>query len=146
MNHHRILLFYFLAGVASSTNTTNAADVTNTNTTTTISSNNIYSISTEQWTNLSSSLSPSAALHGPIDNSDYATKCKTLGTDAYAISDAANGICMHAHQCAYEFCLSPDKGHNFDLPLYVVDVRTEEDIFEVNRGLRVSSVGCLADC
>ncbi len=114
------LLFYPLVfAVASSTNTT-----TNGST--------IYSITTEQWANLSSSLSPDAALHGPIDNSDYATKCNTLGSNAYAISDAANGICMHAHQCAYEFCLSPGNGYDFDLPLYVVDVRTEEDIVQVS--------------
>jgi len=66
-----------------------------------------------------------ASLHGPISTSDYAQKCLTLGTDAYAISDAANGICMHSHDCAHEFCL---KDQLFDLPYYVVDVRTEEDI------------------
>ena len=90
-------------------------------------------INNTEWTSLQDSLSDNAALHGPFDNADYETKCESLGTDAYAISDAADGLCMHSHACAYEFCRH-DTGV-FDLPSYSVDVRTEDDISKVSVSL-----------
>lgn len=89
----------------------------------------ISAIDQSKWDDLSSSLSAEASLHA-IQTSDYDNICRKLGTDAYAISDAANGICMHAHDCAYGFCLS--KEGVYDLPTYTVDVRTEEDISKVS--------------
>ena len=85
--------------------------------------------SMSEWATLQSALSTNASLHGPIESSTYDTECKTLGTNAYAISAGGNGICMHAHDCSHEFC-SP-KSFGYDLPSYVADVRTEEDISTV---------------
>ena len=87
----------------------------------------IDSIDETEWTLLEQSLSPNANLYGPLSSNSYST-CLTLGTNAYAISDAANGLCMHSHECRYEFCTA---GQSFDLPSYTVDVRTPEDIAAV---------------
>mmetsp|Transcript_18542 Transcript_18542/g.21403 ORF Transcript_18542/g.21403 Transcript_18542/m.21403 type:complete len:684 (-) Transcript_18542:29-2080(-) len=76
------------------------------------------------WSILEQLLSDEASLHA-ISNSEYST-CLSLGTDAYQISAAANGICMHAPDCSHEFC-HPDE-FDYDLPSYTVDVRTEDDI------------------
>ena len=62
------------------------------------------------------------------------------GTNAYAITDAANGVCIHAHDCRYEFCT---EGQSYDLPSYTVDVRTDDDItavleFAMEHGIPVS--------
>lgn len=91
-------------------------------------SGDISAISKTEWDSLSSSLSTDASLHS-IQNSDYKT-CRSLGSDAYALSDGANGICMHSHDCAYEFCLR-ERGV-YDLPSYVIDARTEGDITKVS--------------
>ena len=72
-------------------------------------------------------LSEDAALHGPMDPERFAADCETLGTDAYAISKAANGICMHAFACFAEFC-RPELGYSYNTPQYVVEAKTPEDI------------------
>ena len=53
---------------------------------------------------LSDQLSTNAALHGPFPDGYYMDSCEGLGTDAFAISQAGSGICMHAHACKKEFC------------------------------------------
>lgn len=83
------------------------------------------------WSNLQGLLSANASIHEVNSNSVYDTSCNTLGTNAYAISAAANGICMHSPDCAYEFCY-PDLDHdNYDLPSYTFDVRTENDVASI---------------
>lgn len=98
----------------------------------TASSGDISAITSTEWDALSSSLSTDASLHA-LQNSDYDI-CRGLGTDAYAISDAANGICMHSHDCAFEFCVKAEGV--YDLPSYSVDVRTEGDISKVRVTLK----------
>ena len=104
--------------------------IANTSASTRTRKNSIASIPNNEWTALSDSLSNDASLHGPVNDADYDDKCIPLKTDAYAISGAAHGICMHSNDCAYEFCL-PKEGYSFDLPSYAVDVRTEDDIIKV---------------
>jgi hypothetical protein len=64
-------------------------------------------------------------LHGPFPKNYYETECEGLGTNAYAISKAGNGICMHAHACKHEFCRDQ---YQRDLPAYIVEAKTTEDI------------------
>lgn len=69
------------------------------------------------WTDeLSSMLSSDAAFHGPFADNHSSDQCETLGSDAFAISKAGNGICMHAHAYQREFC-RPQFAE--DLPDYV---------------------------
>ncbi len=83
------------------------------------------------WSKLQDRLSVNASIHQINSNSMYKTECETLGTDAYAISAAGNGICMHAHDCAYQYCHPDSKRDNFDLPSLTIDVRIENDVAEV---------------
>lgn len=75
--------------------------------------------------NLSDKLSASAALHGPFPEGYYMDSCETLGTDAFAISQAGSGICMHAHACKREFCRSE---FDYDLPAFIVEAKQVSDI------------------
>ena len=140
-------LLFFLAAVAifeafaDGAYSDGSTIIATTSTTSRTRKNSIVSITNDEWSALSDSLSNDASLHGPINDSDYDKKCRSLKTDAYAISAAANGICMHAHECAYEFCL-PEEDYGFDIPSYAVDVRTEDDISEVSLKL-VESVSWL---
>ena len=77
--------------------------------------------SEETWSQLGSQLS---VLHGPFADDAY-NVCETLGTNAFAISRANDGLCMHAHACQYEFCRV---GFETDLPAYVVEAKSQEDI------------------
>jgi hypothetical protein len=79
-------------------------------------------------TELGDRLSTNAALHGPISASKYTTECETLGMDAYAISKAGNGICMHFHECAAEFCAPELLSTVENLPLYVVEAKNPADV------------------
>jgi hypothetical protein len=82
----------------------------------------------ETWgSELGDLLSSDAALHGPIPETAFATDCRTLGTNAYAISRGGNGICMHAFACEYEFCRDGE-GFESNLPRYVAEVKTADDI------------------
>jgi hypothetical protein len=83
------------------------------------------------WSLLQSLLSENASIHEISSNTAYSTSCETLGTNAYAISAAANGICMHAHDCAYEFCHPKESSDNYDLPSLTIDVRNEDDVSNV---------------
>jgi hypothetical protein len=85
--------------------------------------------SDDVWSSeLGNLLSADAVLHGPINPEEaYPADCENLGTDAYAISKAGNGICMHAHACAYEFC-RPMEGYDYDIPIYSLVAQSEEDI------------------
>ena len=103
----------------------------------------ITAIDQSEWDNLSSSLSADASLQA-VQTSDYDSTCRKLGTDAYAISNAANGICMHSHDCAYAFCLS--KESVYDLPTYTVDVRTEEDISKVRMFVAHTAIAFVQSC
>ena len=76
----------------------------------------ISSIDEAQWIRLEQTLSPNASLHGPLSSNSY-TSCLAMGTDAYAISDAANGLCMHSHECRYEFCT---EGQSYDVLFFIV--------------------------
>jgi hypothetical protein len=88
--------------------------------------------SLDTWSSdLASMLSTEAALHGPIPNTAFAADCLSHGTDAYAISRAGNGICMHSYSCAYEFCrpdVFADKEMHYDLPEYVVEAKVTADV------------------
>jgi hypothetical protein len=80
----------------------------------------------EIWTDeLSAMLSSEAALHGPFADTYYPDQCEVLGSDAYAISKAGSGICMHAHACQREFCRSQFPK---DLPAYIVEAKEPADI------------------
>jgi hypothetical protein len=92
----------------------------------------ITSIPSTEWSNFETSLSDAASLHGPLQDFSYVASCEILGTNAYLISDSANGLCMQAHDCAREFCSSDEE---FDLPSYVVEVKTEMDVAMVRRTL-----------
>jgi FAD/FMN-containing dehydrogenase len=64
-------------------------------------------------------------LHGPFGDSFYQDSCEGLGTDAFAISKAGDGICMHAHACEHAFCRDP---YPQDLPSYIVEAKAPEDV------------------
>mmetsp|Transcript_2860 Transcript_2860/g.6726 ORF Transcript_2860/g.6726 Transcript_2860/m.6726 type:complete len:621 (-) Transcript_2860:68-1930(-) len=74
---------------------------------------------------LSDVLTANAALHGPFPEGYYMDSCEGLGSDAFAISRAGSGICMHAHACQREFCR---KEFDFDLPAYIVEAKQASDI------------------
>ncbi|CAJ1939514.1 unnamed protein product [Cylindrotheca closterium] len=78
------------------------------------------------WTeDLGEMLTANAALHGPFPAGYYMDSCESLGTNAFAISQAGSGICMHAHACKREFC-RPEFG--MDLPAYIVEAKQASDI------------------
>ena len=81
------------------------------------------------WQSLAASLSESASLHGPFQNSgeEYAP-CLELGSDAFKISKEHDGLCMHSHACIHEFCLADSQ---YEIPSYTVEVKTEGDISKV---------------
>jgi hypothetical protein len=84
--------------------------------------------SEETWgSELGDLLSSDAALHGPIPETAFATDCRTLGTNAYAISQGGNGICTHAFACEYEFCRDGE-GFQQNIPQFVAEVKTAQDI------------------
>ena len=78
------------------------------------------------WTNdLGEVLSENAALHGPFPDGYYQVECESLGSNAYVISSAGHGICMHAHACQHEFCRND---YPQDLPAYILEAKDESDI------------------
>lgn len=88
--------------------------------------------SSQNWVDeLAQMLSPDASIHTVASTSMYQQSCETLGTDAYAISAAGNGICMHSHDCAFKVCHPDSKKNNFNLPAHTIDVRTESDVSAV---------------
>lgn len=92
------------------------------------------------WAKFGESLSPNASLSGPIQPSTYGDECMNFGTDAYAISEGGDGMCMHTPACSHMFCMW---GEDHDLPSYIVDARSEADIsaalkFAARKNLPVS--------
>jgi len=80
----------------------------------------------ETWTeDLADTLSETAALHGPFPDGYYKEECEGLGANAYVISSAGHGICMHAHACQHEFCREQ---YSQDLPAYILEAKEETDI------------------
>jgi hypothetical protein len=97
------------------------------------------------WSDLESALSQTsggAALHGPFSNTDKTySPCEDLGTNAFAISQNNNGLCMHSHDCSHQFCARELFGSA--LPSFSVEAKVESDVvhamkFASNNGLTVS--------
>jgi hypothetical protein len=82
--------------------------------------------SAETWQDeLASLVSEGAALHGPFPTDFYEDECEGLGTGAFAISKAGNGICMHTHACEHLFCCLKFPQ---DLPAYLLEAKAEGDV------------------
>lgn len=80
-----------------------------------------------QGQELESNLSQDAALHGPFANTDNTySPCEKLGTNAFAISQENDGLCMHSHDCSHQFCLPEQFGPA--LPAYTLEARVESDV------------------
>lgn len=87
----------------------------------------------DEWEEeIATKLSDDAALHGPYPEASslryFKDECEKLGTNAYAISKAGDGICMQAFACSHEFC-RPNR-YSEDLPYFILEAKTPSDIQE----------------
>ena len=101
---------------------------------------------TGAWLDLSRSLSTFAELYGPFQPSDYNDQCTEEGkvdpTNPLEVAFAGEGICMQYPSCSNKFCLGPsssaaaaadadaDAARTSNLPAYVLEAQTEEDIIK----------------
>jgi len=97
------------------------------------SDGDVSAIPISEWNTLGNSLSSNASLYGPLPTSSFERNCMLDGTnsDAYAISRAGQGLCMHLFDCAYQFCIKDSAtsgGGVYDLPSYTVEAKTEDDV------------------
>lgn len=87
---------------------------------------------TGEWLSLLRSLSEPADVFGPFYPEDYEVNCGSEEIDImnpFVVATSGQGLCMQYPECANKYCL--DDVDRFDnLPVHVVDARTELDIIK----------------